>query len=54
MALLKVGLPVLQLLVIQVRSYMSHLDVGELRVQVFGIYLCGEERRKIILDRIVL
>lgn len=35
----KVRLPVHQLLLIQVRSHMCHLDVRVLGVQVFGIYL---------------
>lgn len=38
-ALFKVGLAVLQLLVIQVRRNMGHLNVGILGVQVLGIHL---------------
>ena len=38
-ALLEVGLPVHQLLVLQVGCDVCHLDVGVLRVQVFGVDL---------------
>ena len=38
-ALLKVRLPVFQLLVLQVGGHMGHLDVGILRVQVLWVHL---------------
>lgn len=41
-ALLEVGLPLLQLLVVQVGRDVGHLDVGVLGVQVFGTHLQGE------------
>lgn len=41
-ALLKVGLPLLQLLVVQVGRDVGHLDVGVFGVQVFGAHLQGD------------
>lgn len=41
-ALLEVGLPLLQLLVVQVGRDMGHLDVGVLGVQVLGAHLRGQ------------
>lgn len=38
-ALLEVGLPLLQLLVVQVGRDVGHLDVGVLGVQVLGAHL---------------
>lgn len=40
-ALLEVGLPLLQLLVVQVGRDVGHLDVGVLGVQVLGAHLQG-------------
>ncbi len=40
MALLEVSLAVLQLLVIQVRDDVGHLDVSVLGVQVLWVHLC--------------
>ncbi len=39
MALLEVRLPVHQLLLLQVRGHMCHLDIRVFRVQVFGVDL---------------
>lgn len=40
-ALLEVGLPLLQLFVVQVGCDVGHLDVGVFGVQVFGTHLQG-------------